>query len=260
MKKWLAILCIMACVFAMTGCSRQQAAEVPAEYEEMVQQQVLTEAVNLFQTVVAVNGTDEQPIYEKIAFYKAGIQSWAEAQEDIGDCDPSQIKNETVVKTSENEYEVSFEIEGTKHNANIVTVFEEMVDIQSGIGMLPVSIATNVDYTSGELIGQAGMNTILGMGTTFVVLILLSLIISCFTIIPKIEASRKAKKAAAEAAAAPAAAAEPAKAVQEPAPVQAAQSDQDLIAVIAAAIAASEGRATTDGFVVRSITRRGWKR
>ena len=258
MKKWLVIICVMSLMFAMTGCGGVKTAEVPAEYEEMIQNEVLSEAVSLFQNVVSVSGTPEQAIYEKIAFYKAGIQSWTEAQSDIGECDPSKILNERVVKTNDKEYEVSFDIEGTNHDATIVTVFEEEVDIRSGIGMVPVSIATNVDFSSGELIRQAGMNTILGMGTTFVVLILLSLIISCFTIIPRIEASRKAKAQAAAASVSPAPVSEPAKAAE---PVSApAGNEQDLIAVIAAAIAASQGRESTDGLVVRSITRRGWKR
>ena len=37
---------------------------------------------------------------------------------------------------------------------------------------------------------------------------------------------------------------------------EAEEDDCELVAVIAAAIAASEGAATTDGFVVRSIRRR----
>ena len=66
--------------------------------------------------------------------------------------------------------------------------------------------------------------------------------------IPALEEKfRKKETAPAAPAPAPAAAAEPAAEVQT--------DDSELIAVIAAAIAAAEGT-TTDGFVVRSIKRR----
>ena len=41
---------------------------------------------------------------------------------------------------------------------------------------------------------KAALNTILGMGTVFVVLILISLIISCFVVIPKIQDAFTGKK------------------------------------------------------------------
>ena len=93
---------------------------------------------------------------------------------------------------------------------------------------------------------RAGLNTLMGVGTVFVMLILLSLLISLFRFIPNPEAKKAAEaKAAKEAQAAVIAAA----------PVQAEENladDGELVAVIAAAIAAAEGT-TTDGFVVRSI-------
>ena len=104
-----------------------------------------------------------------------------------------------------------------------------------------------------ELMKQAGMNTLLGMGTVFVVLILISLIISCFSFIPKLQ-EKFSKKAAPAPAAAPVPAA---PAVEE----EELADDTELVAVIAAAIAAYEGT-STDGFQVRSIKRastRKWK-
>ena len=97
---------------------------------------------------------------------------------------------------------------------------------------------------------NAALNTLIGMGTVFAVLILISAIIGAFGFIPKIQAMFAKKE-------------EP-KAVVEKAPVQAPvveevveeTDDLELVAVIAAAIAASEGAVSTDGFVVRSIRRR----
>lgn len=99
-------------------------------------------------------------------------------------------------------------------------------------------------YSLGETMAKAAMNTAMGMGTVFVMLIIISLIISCFTFINKAQ-SKSAGKTPAPAAA-PAAA---------PAPAEPETDDLELVAVIAAAIAAATG-SSTDDFVVRSIKRR----
>ena len=108
----------------------------------------------------------------------------------------------------------------------------------------------------GELMGRAVLNTLIGMGTVFVVLILISLIISCFSVIPKLQAKSEARKAAKTTQ-------ETGTGIDKALTQIAAQEssvdetdDLELAAVIAAAIAASEGAASTDGFVVRSIRRR----
>lgn len=115
---------------------------------------------------------------------------------------------------------------------------------------------TACDGELGEKLGNAGLNTLMGMGVVFVVLILISLVISAFGLINKAEARKKA------AAPAPA----PAPAVQAPAVEQQEEDltdDLELVAVIAAAIAASENT-SPDGLVVRSIrkvsSRNQWKR
>jgi len=116
---------------------------------------------------------------------------------------------------------------------------------------------TACDGELGEKLGNAGLNTLMGMGVVFAVLILISLVISAFGLINKAEARKKA--------AAPAAVS-PAPAVQAPAVEQQEEDltdDLELVAVIAAAIAASENT-SPDGLVVRSIrkvsSRNQWKR
>lgn len=116
------------------------------------------------------------------------------------------------------------------------------------------SASLNPGATMGEMMGKAALNTLIGMGTVFIVLVLISLIISCFGVIPKLQASaaeRRAAKTATE------------KTGDDNTVEQAAveeyedeAGEQELVAVIAAAVAAYEGAASTDGFVVRSIRRR----
>ena len=103
-------------------------------------------------------------------------------------------------------------------------------------------------------VGKAGMNTVIGLGTVFVVLLFLTFIISQIHWIPDILGGKKKEKE--EEAASAVVKETPAPAVVEAIPEEA--DDLELIAVISAAIAASE-QAPADGFVVRSIRRRGRK-
>ena len=109
------------------------------------------------------------------------------------------------------------------------------------------SFTVNAHYGMSEILEKAGLNTLLGMGTVFVMLIFMSFIISLIKYVPALlnGTSKKKKEEAPKAAPAPAAAVEEAEEMD----------DTELVAVIAAAIAAAEGT-TTDGFVVRSIKRR----
>ena len=107
----------------------------------------------------------------------------------------------------------------------------------------------------GEILQKAGLNTLLGMGTVFVVLIIISVIISLLKYIPKLQAAFT-KKAEPQQVAPASVSETPAAEVAEEVVVEETQEDDtELVAVIAAAIAASEGT-STDGFVVRSIRRR----
>lgn len=104
-------------------------------------------------------------------------------------------------------------------------------------------------YSLGEKMAKAGMNTLICMSIVFAVLIFISLIISCFKIFPYLETKKKEK-------AAKAVETKTEETVQEePVVIQQSTDDTELVAVIAAAIAAYEGTSTSD-FVVRSIRRR----
>ena len=129
---------------------------------------------------------------------------------------------------------------GSKKNATVTWT----IDMANSTS----DVKVDVEKSFGELMTNAGLNTLLGMGTVFAVLILISIVITCFEFIPKIQAAFTKKEAAA-----PAAAVEQAVAQIEAQEEELAD-DLELVAVISAAIAAAEGT-STDGFVVRSIRR-----
>ena len=104
--------------------------------------------------------------------------------------------------------------------------------------------------------GEAGLNTAMGLGIVFCALAFISLIIS---LEGKIFGAFGKKKAAPKTPEAPAA---PVQAVEEE--VEEETDDTELVAVITAAIAAYEaengGEVPADGLVVRSIRRLGYAR
>ena len=102
-------------------------------------------------------------------------------------------------------------------------------------------------YTTGEKMSKAGLNTLICIVTVFVVLIVICLVIYAFRIIPFLEKKfRKEKEVPADGAQ---------KAVEQIEKMEEKKDDLELVAVIAAAIAAATGT-STDDFVVRSIKRR----
>ena len=143
--------------------------------------------------------------------------------------------------------------------ANVKAVFEKRnMDIYIAIDedkTQYTAISFNPVYTTAERLTKAGLNTLMGMGTVFLVLIFISFLIGLFRYIHEWEEKQKAADTPAPA---PAAAIVAAPAVEE----EELADDLELVAVITAAIAASENT-PADGLVVRSIKRAPaskWKR
>uniref|UniRef100_UPI0040575D11 OadG family protein n=1 Tax=Agathobacter sp. TaxID=2021311 RepID=UPI0040575D11 len=105
--------------------------------------------------------------------------------------------------------------------------------------------------TLSEVMPKAAMNTVISMSIVFCVLILISLIINSFKMFSVMEAKRKEKESTDNQFVSQIEQREELEVQQEAEEVD----DTELIAVIAAAIAASTGTSTSD-FVVRSIVRR----
>lgn len=248
MKKKISLLgLILILVLSFTGCGKSETTEYDQtrfeQYAEFVVQNfeaMTTEQLDSFSDMrdlqlytqlmnagLPVDGED----------FLTMISSWEAAEEECGAYVEHgdwtmEVKNDGVSLTSEAKYE--------NRDADIVFSFDEKGNMES--------MDVSAHYSTGEILEKAGLNTVLGMGTVFVVLIFISFIIYLLGYIPKLQEKLANKdKKVEEKKEAPVQAA--------PAPVAAAEDDAELVAVIAAAIAAAEGT-STDGFVVRSIKRR----
>ena len=128
-----------------------------------------------------------------------------------------------------------------EREATLEFKFDENLNIES------LDIAA--DYTTGEILKKAGMNTILGMGTVFLVLIFLAFVISLLKYIPMLQEkfTKKTEKNKTPVKEVPKA--------EVPVVEEELTDDEELVAVITAAIAAAD-ESVSDGFVVRSIRRR----
>lgn len=140
--------------------------------------------------------------------------------------------------------------------ANLAEAFglEDMLQENGMFPYAPDEMVVTAVYSKGELLKSAGMNTLLGMGTVFVVLIFISFIISLFKFLPALFAKKtKMPEAKPETKAAPAPSAPAAKSENL-------MNDAELVAVITAAIYAASadsatGAVSKDKLVVRSIRR-----
>lgn len=172
---------------------------------------------------------------ERDAFL-AAMSSWKAGE---NECGALVEQGDYVIEASADGLTVVSESIFEERSAAIEFVFDENLYLES--------LTISAHFSMGEILQKAGLNTLLGMGTVFVVLIFIAFIISLFKYIPAIQAAftKKPKQEAVVS--------QTETAVEVPeADVT---DDTQLVAVIAAAIAAYEGT-TTDGFVVRSIKRR----
>lgn len=251
MKRKLAVLLsVLLCVFGLTACSSSSASDTASEDMAVYK----TEAVALIDTLVNEQKTLDELKAEandedEAAAFEAGFSAWEDAKEELGAV--SEIKEDSADVSYENQnklYVVSVDGTFDKRDAVVTVTFDKKGNLSS--------VAFNGVYTLGEKMSKAALNTIMGLAVVFVMLIFISLIIYCFKFIHEAEERAAAKKKASEPAPAPA----PAPVVEETVEEE---DDLELVAVIAAAIAASEGT-DPNGLVVRSIKRVGktnnWKR
>lgn len=210
--------------------------------DDTVKSTLVTTAEGLTDAIVQLKDEDiENYMSSGDDFTTSAMQSWQTSKDELGAKKDSN--GETTVTFKDDQYTVTVPLKFEKADANFVYVFDSKGT--------PTSMTVDVQYGMGKTLQRAGLNTLMGIGTVFVMLVVLSLLISLFRFIPNPEAKKAAEAKAAKAAAKEAEAA----AIAQTAPAQAEENladDGELVAVIAAAIAAAEGT-TTDGFVVRSI-------
>lgn len=265
LRKILAVLVLAVSVLGLTACGSAASADAGLDYDEAYLQSVADFLINNWAGMAEADiaeyaAMDEEDAETLIQSY--GLPFTAEAfttafagyegsAEELGAYVSTDSYDAPIVKGDEITLNVNLTYESRP--AQLSIVFNKKSVAQS--------VTLNPEYTIGEILQKAAMNTILGMGTVFIVLIFISLVISCFNFIPAIQA-KFGKKKKEEELSKPA----PVKTAAAPAPAAPAEEelvdDGELVAAITAAICAYQGT-SSDGFVVRSIRRAEsakWKR
>lgn len=227
---------MLTCLLGMTACGQKEEAEtaVPLMTEEEAQQN----AEQLITQIAQIVDEGMTDYYADNAVLASVFESWEAAMEEMGEY---QAITGYDVDIDEEQVVIVADITGTLKNGEVEIVLDDTLNISS--------ITTTVTKTMGELMINAALNTLLGMGTVFAVLILIMFVISGFRIINKLQnkSSDSKKDAVVEKAVD--------NTIAQIVENEELSDDLELVAVIAAAIAASEGATSTDGFVVRSIKR-----
>ena len=213
------------------------------EIDETVKNQIETYAEGLTDEIIGLSDDQiEQYMESDDAFTSSAMTAWDGTKDDLGELKET---GDVEIEYSGDEYTAVIPVEFEKEDAEFTYVFDK--------NLTPTSLAVDIQYSFGTTMKNAALNTLMGIGTVFVILAMLIFLISLFKYIPALEEKFKNKgKAESTQEAAPAPAAVAAPVVEE------ASNDDELAAVISAAIAAYEAEAggSTDGFVVRSIKRR----
>lgn len=246
-KKLSVIFALVACVFAFASCGFTD----NSTYGGRTTKELEAESENLASQVVSLSESDLKQYYESYQkqakadpdnddykMYETMFQNFVENQPGLG-----AFVNYTGFKVDKagKNITTTLTMKYEKRDATLVMVYKSYNMSK------PTSINFNPVYSLGETMGKAALNVVMGMVTVFSVLILISLVIYCFNVIPYLQKKFAAKKA-------PGAGAEQTAAAPVSAPA-AEEDSEELIAVISAAISAATG-ASTDSFVVRSIKRR----
>ena len=229
------MVCVLALTLAMSVCAF--AADTVTEDEAA---NYKSAAETLISQIAGFSDEEiENYLAQDDAFTTATMESWKSVKDELGAY--SSIVSQDVEKDGD-VVTISTVAQFEKAKADVVL----MLDLGQ---QMYTSMTYSVQYSLAANMQRAGMNTLMGIGIVFLMLLFLSFLIGLFKYIEKFQNVGK-KKAAEEAP----------KAEEAPAPAiaQSEAADEDfaddleLVAVISAAIAAYENT-SGDSFVVRSI-------
>lgn len=236
MKKWILVLGMITCLLGLTACNMNKES---AENYGLTQEQALVMGTMTVESLDQIVEVGEAEQYKSDTVIYTALQNYAAAMEDMGEY--QSVIGHTV--SYDDGVTIDLEISGSKRNAAVEIILDEDLNY--------VSISTSVIYSFGEMMTKAGLNTLMGMGTVFVVLTLIIFLISGFSLISKVQnrIGKSEKKKEEETQAAD-------RVIEQIMEREELSDDLELVAVIAAAVAAYEGAESSDGYVVRSIKRR----
>lgn len=242
------LLCVLTLVLGLTGCVTKEtvaydAATLQTSCEqvfylvasEQIPVEELTGMSEWNQGYLMASLESQIGVQMEMDTLVTAIQGWEASKEE---CGQFVEYGEFTIEATPTKVTVVAPATFSDREADLEFVFDEDLVLES--------FTVNAKYSTGEILTKAGLNTLLGMGTVFGMLIFMAWVISMIKYVPAILDKFKKKEQPVEKTSSP---------EKEIVEAEDFVDDTEIVAVIAAAIAAMEGT-TPDGFVVRSIKRR----
>ncbi len=235
MKKLLLVLGIAACL-QLTACGADSTTEETEGPKVLAEGDVEAFAGQYINYMIDL----ENPAYDgqlpEDSWDYQARNAWIAAVKDMGSF--QQILGISA-EIGATEALITIEIEGSERNATVQFVYTATTLLDPSVTVI---------YSDAEMMTRAALNTLLGMGTTFAILILISVIIAALSLLPKLQ-GKKAGKVSEEEARSQSMDQAIAQIIEK----EEQADERELIAVITAAIAASQDSLPPEGFRVRSI-------
>ncbi|WP_349948793.1 OadG family transporter subunit [Lacrimispora sp. BS-2] len=245
MKRVALGLIMAACLFSLSACSK---ADTTAEEIDARIQMQMEQLPGSFLELYTGLEDSQVPEFKKnmqsqdeYAALAEGVDSWKNVKNELGAL--VSIGDTVKVEAIDHGYSATIKAEFEKRNMEFSITTDSKLTKITGVAFIP-------EYSLGERMEKAVFNTLMGMGTVFIVLIFISLLIGCFRYIGKLEDKINGKAQAQK----PVPASLPVVSAPAAEEEEELVDDLELVAVITAAIAASEG-SSPSGLVVRSIRR-----
>jgi len=259
-KKILALLCVLTCIFALTACGSVKE-YTDLEYSKMSNCEAITDytlqlvatldAETASQITSSYNKEEVAALYEQTLYnaFSCGVEAelgafdgllttYNQMLNDMGGLVSTGSMSTTI---NGDEIVVTVLVYGNECDGYINFTYSNDIftRFREGDAVAKTTFLQKL-HAAGENMGKAGLNTLLGMGTVFIMLILISFLISLFKYFQKPAKKNEVKQEVAP---------------QVETVSEELSDDTELVAVIMAAISAYESAngGSADGFVVRSI-------
>lgn len=283
MKKKLVIVSLLVLIFCLSGCNQEKPLPENFNYNNCAGRSlVLTNTViQLNDQTLEIYSHDGEEYFKKedladlyiedAEVLKSACSGTLTARGEAGEA--VQAGENTVQLAGDITYELSgtyndivtiiIPVQFTNYAVNYEYTFEPNPKAEYN-PFAPSYIMTqtvvSTQYSKAELMQRAGMNTLMGMGVVFVVLIFICFIISLFKYMPGSGAKKRSeKKAEAPKTSEAAKTQETAQTLAAPKETENLMENQELVAIITAAVIAANGsasnRVSSDQLIVRSIKR-----
>ena len=240
-KRLISLSLVILCVVSLCACGGKKESTLNADIQSQAEQN----AIGLVQTIVELTDSDiENYMNSGDEFTENAMEAWEGSKGELGAfTEAGDVTTE--YDETEKKYTVTVPAKFENADSNFVFEFDK-----TGA---PSTLSVEVQYPKSVNLQRAAMNTLMGLGTVFVVLIFLSFVISLLKYIPgwvdsigkKKQAPQDTQERKTEVLLS-----EPEELTEKL--TEDVSDDTELIAVIAAAIAAAEGT-STDGVQVRTI-------